>query len=316
MLGGSLIRPKVEVIMAQASRHFVHMPGLEEAAGKRIAQMLSLPEGYSALVTSGAAAAIQSGLAGILTGDNETLIKQLPDLAGMKSEVIIQKSHRNPFDHQLRGAGVKLIEIETRDQLRAAVSDRTAMMHFTNFANDAGQIKVDEWVKLAKEYRLPCFNDAAADTPPISHLWDYTNMGYDLGVIQRRQGDSRSAVRWFADRPPGPHSLRVAEQQPVRGHAGPRPESGERRNHRRMKGARAPSERRLRRLDKEWQDRLELVSREVTKIPGVTTKFFTPAIANHVPHMHITWDSRISFDSAAGFATFAELKTFDRDVSR
>jgi seryl-tRNA(Sec) selenium transferase len=47
-------------------------------------------------------------------------------------------------------------------------------------------------------------------------------------------------------------------------------------------------------LDKEWQNRLELVSREVTKVPGVTTKFFTPAIANHVPHMQITWDSRIS----------------------
>ena len=106
-LGGSLIRPEVEVIMAQASRHFVSIPGLEEAAGKRIAQMLKLPEGYSALVTSGAAAAIQSGLAGILTGDNESLIKQLPDLTGMKSEVIIQKSHRNPFDHQLRGTGDK-----------------------------------------------------------------------------------------------------------------------------------------------------------------------------------------------------------------
>src|ERR1700752_1576644 len=35
MLGGSLIRPEVEVVMAEASRHFVHMPGLEEAAGKR-----------------------------------------------------------------------------------------------------------------------------------------------------------------------------------------------------------------------------------------------------------------------------------------
>src|SRR5208337_5400560 len=132
------------------------------------------------LVTSGAAAAIQSGLAGILTGDNETLIQQLPDLTGMKSEVIIQKSHRNPFDHQLRATGAKLVVIETRDQLRAAVSDRTAMMHFSNFANETGQIKVDEWVSLAKQYKIPCFNDAAADTPPVSHLWDYTNMGFDL----------------------------------------------------------------------------------------------------------------------------------------
>ncbi len=32
----------------------------------------------------------------------------------------------------------------------------------------------------AKQYNVPCMNDAAADTPPVSHLWDYTNMGYDL----------------------------------------------------------------------------------------------------------------------------------------
>src|SRR3954467_13006591 len=150
MLGGSLLRPELEAVMAMAGRHFVSIPDLEVAAGKRIAEMLKLPEGYTALVTSGAAAAIQSGLAGILTGDNEAFIRQLPELTGMKSEVIIQKSHRNPFDHQLRSTGVKLVEIVTREDLGRAVNDRTAMMHFSNFANAAGDIKVDEWVKLAK----------------------------------------------------------------------------------------------------------------------------------------------------------------------
>ena len=75
-LGGSIIRPEVEAVMALATQHFVSIPDLERAAGERIAQMLKLPEGYSALVTSGAAAAIQSGLAGLLTGDNEQLIQQ------------------------------------------------------------------------------------------------------------------------------------------------------------------------------------------------------------------------------------------------
>src|SRR6201993_640888 len=183
MLGGSILRPELEAVMAMAGRHFTNIPDLEVAAGKRIAEMLKLPDGYSALVTSGAAAAIQSGLAGILTGDNEALIRQLPDLTGMKSEVIIQEWHRNPFDHQLRATGIKLIEIETRDELRQAVNDRTAMMHFSNFANAEGQIKVDEWVKLGKQYNIPCMNDAAADTPPVSHLWDYANMGYDLIIF-------------------------------------------------------------------------------------------------------------------------------------
>jgi uncharacterized pyridoxal phosphate-dependent enzyme len=293
-LGGSLIRPEVEVIMAQASRHFVSVPGLEEAAGKRIAQMLKLPEGYSALVTSGAAAAIQSGLAGILTGDNESLIKQLPDLTGMKSEVIIQKSHRNPFDHQLRGTGAKLIEIETRDQLRAAVNDRTAMMHFTNFANDAGQIKVDEWVKLAKEYKIPCFNDAAADTPPISHLWDYTNMGYDLVSFS---GGKAIRGPQCAGLLIGRHDLvhyALLNNSPYEDTLGRGQKVGKEEIIGMIKALELHLKEDYDALDKEWQDRLELVSREIIRIPGVSTKFFTPAIANHVPHMQITWDSRIS----------------------
>ncbi|MGC2017566.1 MAG: aminotransferase class V-fold PLP-dependent enzyme, partial [Candidatus Acidiferrales bacterium] len=179
-LGGSLIRPEVEAVMALGSKHFVSIPDLERAAGERLAQMLKLPDGYSVLVTSGAAAAIQSGLAGLLTGDNEQLIQQLPDLTGLKSEVVIQKTHRNPFDHQLRATGVKLVEIETREELHNAVGPKTAMMHFTNFANAAGQIKVEEWLKLAKQYNLPTMIDAAADTPPVSHLWDYAQMGYDM----------------------------------------------------------------------------------------------------------------------------------------
>jgi len=96
VLGGSLPRPEVEAVMALGGKHFCSIPDLEVAAGKRIAEMLKLPEGYAALVTSGAAAAMQSGLAGILTGNNPKFIEQIPDLTGMKSEVIIQKSPPEP----------------------------------------------------------------------------------------------------------------------------------------------------------------------------------------------------------------------------
>ncbi len=294
MLGGSLIRPEVETVMAQAARHFVSIPALEEAAGKRIAQMLKLPEGYSALVTSGAAGAIQSGLAGILTGDNESFIKQLPDLTGMKSEVIIQKTHRNPFDHQLRGTGVKLIEIETRDQLRRAVSERTAMMHFSNFANAAGQIKVDEWVKLAKEFKLPCMNDAAADTPPVSHLWDYADMGYDLVTFSGGK----------ALRGPQCAGLLIGREDLVRFallNNSPYEDTlgrGQKVGKEEIVGMIKALELYLNEdhdaLAREWQQRLDTVSRQITRIAGVSTSLFTPDIANHVPHMQIVWDAKIS----------------------
>jgi L-seryl-tRNA(Ser) seleniumtransferase len=295
VLGGSLPHPELEAVMSMAGRHFVSINDLEVAAGKRIAEMLKLPEGYTALVTSGAAAAIQSGLAGILTGGKEALIRQLPDLTGMKSEVIIQKSHRNPFDHQLRSTGIKLIEVETPDQLRAAVNERTAMMHFSNFANATGQIKVDEWVKMAKQYNIPCMNDAAADVPPVSHLWDYTNMGYDLvtfsggkairgpqcaGLLIGRKDMVANALLNNS-----PHEDTLGRSQKV----------GKEEILGMVKALELFLAEDHEALAKEWQARLEGISREITKVPGVTTSFFVPDIANHVPHMSITWDAaRIS----------------------
>jgi L-seryl-tRNA(Ser) seleniumtransferase len=294
MLGGSLPHPELEAVMFQAGKHFVSIPDLEVAAGNRIAQMLKLPADYTALVTSGAAAAIQSGLAGILTGDNEALIKQIPDLTGMKSEVIIQKSHRNPFDHQLRTTGVRLVEIETREQLRRAVNDRTAMMHFSNFANAVGEIKVDEWVKLAKEYKIPCMNDAAADTPPVSHLWDYANMGYDLITFSGGKAIrgpqcagillGRKDLVAYALLNNSPHEDTIGRSQKV----------GKEEIVGMVKALELFLKEDHDALSKEWQNRLEGVSQQLTKVPGVSTSFFVPDIANHVPHMQITWDSKIS----------------------
>jgi L-seryl-tRNA(Ser) seleniumtransferase len=280
--------------MQLAAQHFVSIPELEIATGKRICEMLKLPQGYGALVTSGAAAAIQAGYAGILTGDNSALIQQLPDLTGMKSEVIIQKAHRNPFDHQIRGTGVKLVEIETREQLRHAIGPQTAALHFTNFANAQGQIKVDEWVKIAKEVNLPTLIDAAADTPPISHLWDYANMGYDLITFS-----GGKAIR-------GPQcaGLLLGRQELV--------------NYAMLNSS--PYEDTLNRLGKvgkeeivgmvkalelylaedqdalttEWWHRLETVSQAASRIPGVTVERFVPDVANHVPHIRMVLDpSRI-----------------------
>jgi len=294
MLGGSLMRPEVESVMALAGRHFVNIPELEVAAGKRIAEMLKLPADYSALVTCGAAAAMLSGLAGILTRDNPQFIRQLPDLTGMKSEVIIQKSHRNPFDHQLRATGIRLVEVVDRDDLRKTVNEKTAMMHFSNFANAAGQIKVDEWAKLGKEYKVPTFIDAAADTPPVSHLWDYANMGYDLIAFSGGKAIrgpqcagllvGRKDLVSYALLNNSPHEDTLGRSQKV----------GKEEIVGMVKALECYLQENHDALNKEWQHRLELVSAEVSKVPGVTTKFYVPDIANHVPHMEIRWDKRIS----------------------
>src|SRR5437867_850033 len=291
VLGGSLVRPEVEAAMALASQHFVSIAELEVAAGKRISQLLKLPEGYGAVVTSGAAAAMQSGLAGILTGDNPKFIEQLPDLTGLKSEVIIQKSHRNPFDHQLRSTGVKLVVIESREDLKKAINPQTAMMHFTNFADNEGQIKAEEWVKLAHENQIPAFIDAAADTPPVSRLWDFANMGYDLIAFSGGKAIrgpqcaglliGKKDLVAYALLNNSPHEDTLGRSQKV----------GKEEIVGMVKALESYLKEDHDALNKEWQRRLDYISGQITRIPGVTTSFPAPEIANHVPHMHIKWDS-------------------------
>jgi uncharacterized pyridoxal phosphate-dependent enzyme len=291
-LGGSLPHPEVEAVMALAAQHFVPIVELEAAAGKRICELLKLPPEYDAIVTCGAAAGMQSGLAGILTGNNPKFIEQIPDLTGMKSEVIIQKSHRNPFDHQLRTTGAKLVVIESRDDLRKAINPQTAMMHFSNFANAHGQIKVDEWVKLAHENNIPAFIDAAADTPPVSNLWNFAKMGYDLIAFS-----GGKAIR-------GPQcaGLLIGKKEyvanallnnsPNEDTIGRSQKVGKEEIVGMVKALEVYLNQDHAAIEKEWWRRLDAVSGEVTKVPGVTTSYHVPDVANHVPHMNIFWDPR------------------------
>src|SRR5206468_5395242 len=213
--------------------------------------------------------AMQSGLAGILTGDNPKFIEQLPDLTGMKSEVIIQKSHRNPFDHQLRATGIRLVTVESREDLKKAINPQTAMMHFSNFADNEGQIKVEEWVKLAHENNIPAFIDAAADTPPVSHLWDYANMGYDLiafsggkamrgpqcaGLLIGKKDLVANALLNNS-----PHEDTIGRSQKV----------GKEEIVGMIKALELFLSEDHDALAKEWQDRLERISQQITKVPGV-----------------------------------------------
>ena len=210
----------------------------------------------------------------------------------MKTEVIIQKSHRNPFDHQLRSTGVKLVVVETADDVKKAVNPQTAMMHFSNFADNEGQIKVEEWVKLAHENNIPAFIDAAADTPPVSHLWDYANMGYDLiafsggkamrgpqcaGLLIGKKDLVANALLNNS-----PHEDTIGRSQKV----------GKEEIVGMVKAVEMFLKDDHEALNKEWQRRLEYISSQITKIPTVTTSYPPMEIANHVPHMRIKWDSK------------------------
>ena len=140
------------------------------------------------MVTSGAAGALTVGTAACITGADQQKILRIPDLTGMKSEVLIQKSHRYGYDHAVRATGARLVEIETLAELEAAAGDRTAMMLFFNDAGPRGKFSDAEWVRLGKKLNVPTFNDAAADVPPLENLSKYVKMGFDLVTFSGGKG--------------------------------------------------------------------------------------------------------------------------------
>ena len=146
----SLMPPEVMSAINYASKQFVPLTELHDRIGERIA---SLVKAEAAMVSSGAASAMTLGTAGVLTGLDQQKIVDLPNLASMKSEVIMQKAHRFGYDHAVRNCGVKIVEVETAAQLEAAITPQTAMMLFYNNNNSLGQIRDEEFVAPRQEAR-------------------------------------------------------------------------------------------------------------------------------------------------------------------
>lgn len=286
VLGGSLLPPEIVRAMEEAARHFVHVPDLQQKAGARIAELVGVP---AALVTAGAASAIAVATAAAMTRGEAKKIAQLPDTTGLPFEVIQQKSHHCGYEPQVLLNGARIVTVETRAELDAALGERTAMMFFLNKAEPDGRIKRDEWIQVAREHGVVSFNDAAADVPPREHLGRFVGEGFDLVAFSGGKGlrgpqcsglllgrkDLIDGARTLVS----PHAgigraMKVGKEEIV--------------------GLVAAVERYLR-VDLEAERRgieakvAHLVD-VVGKLKGVTVGTNVPEIANHVPHFVVTWD--------------------------
>ncbi len=184
VIGGSVIPVEAMELYRQGNEHCVSLNDLEVAAGKWMAKLCHWPEGYTGLVTCGAAAGLMVGYAGMMTEDLTPRIRQCPDVTGFpKTEVIIQKAHRYPFDHQIRQTGAKLVEVETKEEMINAINPKTLAIHFLHINADRGKVSGQEIVEIAKAHGVYSFNDAAADVPPIERLWTMPQEGWDFVVF-------------------------------------------------------------------------------------------------------------------------------------
>ena len=184
-LGGNQMWPEVIEAMNFAMSHRARMKDLHDAVGKRIASLVGCE---AAMVTAGAASAITLGTAACLTGLDEERNRRLPDVTGMKSEVIIQRGHHYSYNHAVRNCGVRLVEVETVDDVERAISDKTAMLYFVRVRESLGKIDAETFANLGKRHGVPSFIDTATRVPPAENLKKLSNLGFDLNCFSEGKG--------------------------------------------------------------------------------------------------------------------------------
>ena len=286
VLGGSIMPPEVIRAMEEASRFFIPLPELEKKVGARIAELLHAP---AAMVSCGAASAISVGTAACLSQGDPAKLQRLPNRDGIRFEVIQQKSHHCGYEHQMELCGAKIVTVETRQELESAINERTGMMFFLNKAEPDGQIKSDEFIRIAKSRGVPTMNDAASDATPKENLWKYTKQGFDLVIFsggKALRGPQSTGLllgrkdlidaAWPAMSPFGGigRGMKVGKEE--------------------LCGLLAAVERYLK-VDHaaEWREleaRVASIRAALHGLEGIRTERHVPIIANEVPHVVVRWD--------------------------
>jgi len=285
IISGSLSLPEVKHAMDEAGRHYVHMDELMDAVGKRLVEITGAPWG---IVTAGCAAAMTHVTSACLVGTDPERMQQIPNLHGLKSEVVIPRYSRNVYDHAIRMLGVKVVTVEDASKLEEAFNDRTALAYVLAGPGDEGPMGTKVVAEIAKRHGVPLLVDAAAEdlTIPNIHLQrGATVVTYSGGKILRGPqcaglalGDKNLLQAAWANS--APHhafgrSLKVGKEE--------------------IMGMLAAVEMWVRRDHKAewamWQSWLDTITSRVTKIAGVTTRIEMPdSLSNNAPTLVIEWD--------------------------
>ena len=285
--GGSQMLPEVIEAIEQASHYHVNFDELMEKAGERLAQLLQVEWG---MVSAGTAAALTHATAGCIAGTDPEKMQRLPNLEGLKNEVIMPKESRVVYDHAVRTLGVKIIEVNSTEELQNALSHRTAMIEIlgTYFGNVKFGLK--EVAPIAKKAGVPILIDAAADYLIVPN--PYIAMGADLvaysggkiirgpqtaGLLIGRKDLVKAAWANSAPHHAFGRALKVSKEEVV----------GMLRAVETWR-----TERDLQADFKEWESWYAHITGEVTRVPGVRTQVRGPVRGGPFPTLYVSWDPK------------------------
>lgn len=287
IISGSQSLPEVKQAMFEASQYYVQLDELMAAVGAEIAEHMGAP---AAIVTCGCEAAIALATVACMCGSNPELSQAFP-YKKAKSQVIIPKYSRNPYDFGTRMGGAEIIEVENDDELREKLSDQVAMIYLYSGPRMFKEpLSVKTVCALAKEKGVPVFVDAAAEEPlvPNIHLAaGATFVGYSGGKCMRGPqaagvllgpSDLCKAAYWNA----APHhnwgrALKVGKEEAMGMLAAVR--MWYKRDHEAEQ--------------KQWLEWDHFIADALRGIPSLTTSINMPDqdLSNRAPTLSIKWDA-------------------------
>src|SRR5215467_10561435 len=287
IIGASIELPEVRAAMDAAAQHFVQLDELADAVGRRLGELTGAEWG---MVSAGCAAGLKHVTAACVAGGNPEKLIRIPDLTGFdKTEVVIPRSSRSVYDHAVRNTGVKIIVVDTAEELADALSPRTAMIYVTaGGPSVSGPLSLENVARLAKPRNIPILVDAAAEnlTIPNVHLErGATVVAYSggkairgpqcAGLLLGRKDILMSA--WQASAPhhgPG-RDNKVGREETI--------------------GMLAAVEAWVKRDHdaewKKWLSYLDTISKRVSAIDDIETSVHEPmGLSNHSPTLVVSWD--------------------------
>ena len=288
IIGGSVERPEVVDAMKAASGFFVQYDELAFGIGRRLAAITGAEWG---MVSAGCAAGLKHVAAACVTGGNPEKLIRIPDLTGFeKSEVIIPDYSRNAYDHAIRNIGVKVITVSTPEEVRDAINPRTAMIYImaTDKSEKGQPLSTEVISAIAKEKNIPVLVDAAAEilTIPNVHL----QAG---ATIVAYSGGKAICGPQCAGLLLGDKDLLMAAWQASSPHHGPGRDNkvGKEEMMGMLAAVEAWTKRDLKAEWNTWLSYLDTISKQVSKIKGITTSVEEPTeLSNRSPRLKISWD--------------------------
>jgi L-seryl-tRNA(Ser) seleniumtransferase len=292
--GGSLTFPEVIAAMEQAAHFHVDLDELMERTSARLAELLHVDW---AIVTAGTAAALTHATAACLAGTDPEKIQRLPNLEGLKDEVIMPRESRNVYDHAIRTLGVKIIEVGNREELRKAIGPHTAMIEVLGNYFGKAELDLKDVAPIAKEHGIPILVDAAADYLIVPN--PYLAMGADLvaysggkiirgpqggGLLVGRKDLVRAAWANSAPHHGFGRALKVTKEEIVGMLAAVEV----------WRGGRDIEE-----DFREWTRWYAEMSKRLTKVEGISATVIPPVRGGPFPTLRVSWDNR-KFDITAG----------------